>query len=391
MPYQMHDDLRSDEKLKNIDYGFFTVEDGSSSNGGYMMQGRGTRNVNPYAPHLELGSVGYDSHENVVANLVSCVKELGIDPNNPKNHCFFLTSNYAGMTIKKEDPNFDRLFGKLLIKVINNENILEKYQEALLESRQILKTDDYFEKFTKNNMVLTKADAIVLTNISREDVNDIFVGGFSADAHPIILLDDDNKVCAYVAATHHVLACQGIQQIIEEMVKNGSDINKIKIIIGPGLGKHSYEMPSIVAHTGQTIHDYFKVDSGAEYDDKQILSPVLNEKGEKRYLVDIKELVSLQATRIGLMTDNIFDMEIDTTGYDLYTVTADEGKLKKVDKEPEGIQFLYNSARRIAREQKQKDGEKNYDPLNDLDGNKYNPVARTCNGVVLRKRPRYLS
>ena len=142
MPYQEHE-LLSNDSLTNFKYGFFTNEKGSSA-GGFIVEGQPTRNVNIFAPNNNPSSSGYDSPENVASNIEECLKEFcGFISQNDR--CFLMTSNYGGMTKHKDDPEFS----KLLITVINNDNIQQIYDSALQQSEGILNTWLYNEEINR--------------------------------------------------------------------------------------------------------------------------------------------------------------------------------------------------------------------------------------------------
>lgn len=93
MPRQFHEAV-DPSALKNVSYGFFTNEAGVSD-GGYVVAGERTRNVNLYSPQ-EREQVGFDSAKNVIENLMACFKELTAGAEkNPHTHKFVMTSNYG--------------------------------------------------------------------------------------------------------------------------------------------------------------------------------------------------------------------------------------------------------------------------------------------------------
>ena len=367
MPYQEHESLLNDS-LTNFKYGFFTNEKGSSA-GGFIVDGQPTRNVNIFAPQNDSSSAGYDSAENVSSNIEACLKEFGgmIKKN---DRCFLMTSNYGGMTKHKDDSEF----AKLLITVINNDNIQQVYDSALQQSASIL-NGNLYQALRQNNVAVIKGDAVVLTNISREDIGDVYVGGFSADAHPVMLFDDQAKVCGYMAASHHVLSLSGLPNVIETMVANGADKKRIKVIIGPGLGAHSYEM-------GQTVTVGTK-DGGKAIDISEYLQlsqfplaecrqQILIQVSEGKFLLNAPELLTMQGESSGLNRSNILDMQIDTMGYELYKNI--EGQWQRITESPEECCFLFNSARRIKP-----------DAWLSSEPGKYNGVARTASIIMLNK------
>lgn len=373
MPYQQHSFLTNDQ-LDNFVYGFFTNEKGSSA-GGYLVDGKPTRNVNLFAPDRPINSSGFDTSENISSNIQACLKELG-GVLQSQDRGFLITANYAGMTKKKNDPDF----GKLLVTVINNSNLEQIYNSGV-ESSKIFLNSELHQKLTENKIAIIKSDAIVLTNITREDIGNVYVGGFTADAHPVMLIDDEARICGYISASHHVLSSSGLQTVIRTMVENGADTDRISVLVGPGLGPKSYEMgQTIRLGSGDStevvnIHEYFHL---LNDDSQQVLTRV----SEEKYLLNAPLLLLQQAQSMGIKKDNFLDMELNSMGYDLYELTSVDSSLgtsyHKISQEPEPANsccFLFNSARRF---------KPNAD---DPNPGKYNDVARTACLLMQKNKP----
>ncbi len=97
------------------------------------------------------------------------------------------------------------------------------------------------------------------------------------------------------------------------MLALGADPSAIRVVIGPGLGSKSYEF-------GDNAPEYFSIPEHEE----SVLKPVIDTAGNKKYLVNIKELVS---TRLKgkLAPEHIHNIDIDTMGFDLYDEVEENG------------------------------------------------------------------
>jgi len=323
MPYQQHDSVRNDT-LKHLQYGFFTTEEGASD-GGFLINDKPTRNVNLFAKD--------DNPQSISNNITRCIEEM-YGPSPADLQTFFMTTSYA--------PE-----GEANIVVINSDNLNELAASDL--PPKLSSTTEFTAAFAKHNIAVLEADALVLANIPDRRV---FLCGASGDAHPIIIIDDKNKVCAYVAGSHAGIHAHVIEQVVEQMLVQGAELDALNIIIGPGLGKRSYEFGTEATVSGTKTKmptvDYF---AGA----KDCLIPVTDSAGNERYLVQLADMIRLKATDLGLSVEQVHDMEIDTMMYDLY-VESESGELTRRD----GVDFeaineswpLFFGARRRVQEMK---------------------------------------
>lgn len=149
------------------------------------------------------------------------------------------------------------------------------------------------------------ADALIFKGIPGES---IAVLGASGDAHPIMMY----KIACYISGAHMTLKQGVLGQSFDRMIVLGANPSNIRLAIGPGLGPKSYEF-------GENAPEYFSIPE--EHIDR-VLKPVLDTAGMKKY----KELISVKL--IGrLSPENIYNLELDTMGFDLYDeVTEELGK-----------------------------------------------------------------
>jgi copper oxidase (laccase) domain-containing protein len=288
VPFQ-YDQLFNPNTLRSARYGFFTNEQGNSS-GGYVVSGRPTRNVNLFSPQ-DKEKVGFDPALSVIENVMACFKELTSD-RQQRAHKFLMTSKYG------KD-------GARVLLCRTQEEISALKRLAIDERVTLGLHVDMQEGLSQNDIYVVKADAMVFKGLPGEL---IACGGASGDAHPIILVDDENKVCAYVAGAHAALREGVVEKTIYAMLEAGAQPKKIHLLIGPGLGKYSYEFGMMrVEDKDVTPEKYLNIPA-----DKVTLV-----QDPQKRLIDIEKVVAFKA--MGLVApENIHNMNVDTMGFDLY-------------------------------------------------------------------------
>ncbi len=292
--------------LTNIDYGFFTNQEGESDGGGYCLDGKKTRNVNIYSPECKPESIGFDAPGRVLANIQKCFQELGAG--DQETHKFFMTSYYANGG--KSDP---------VIVTCDNLRDLSKLQERAAtnlffndgnkENPNCLGLVDSMRTvLSQSDVSVVRADALIFKAIPEAK---IAVLGPSGDAHPIMMFDDESKIACYIAGAHASIKQSVLERSVDEMVKLGADQTKIKVVIGPGLGPKSYEMGDDVVKNFPMPEEQFE----------RVFTRVTNPEGKSKYLLNIKELISAKLID-KLPSENIHDIGLDTMGTDLYQTTV---------------------------------------------------------------------
>jgi hypothetical protein len=282
MPFQTHEKLQASQ-LKNIRYGFFTNEAGTSD-GSYLVAGGKTRNVNIYSPS-QMRDQGFDPAENVYDNIQRCFTELTAGMDQPFNHKFLMATNYAKDGLK-------------IICCSNLDELTALEITAQTQLAELKLAPEMEPLFRAGDIKALLADALIFKGIPGHL---IAAGGISGDAHPIMLVDDEHNIACYLAGTHACLAAGALEQCVDEMIKLGAKQKNIHVLIGPGLGPKSYEF-------GDNAPAYFGIPAA--------LTEVAG-GDKKKYLVNIAHLVSGKLH--GRVTpENIHNMDIDTMAFDLY-------------------------------------------------------------------------
>lgn len=289
MPYVVHERLPL-STLKNISYGFFTNERGNST-GGYVIAGHDTRNVSLISPQVETER-GYDPAANVVSNLMLCFDELTSSVSDELEvHRFVMTSNYGKGGARV-----------LAVEDTHGLDALKRASQSELSSLGL--HEAMLQALSCANVHAIKADAMVFKGIPGHI---IAAGGPSGDAHPIVLIDDENKIAAYVSGPHAALKEDVLEKTTLEMMRVGARKENIRLVIGPGLGPKSYEF-------GANAAEYLKVPP-------EVIDDV--KKPDKK-LLDIAKITKYKLRDL-LSADQVLDMEINTMAFDLYD---DKGERK---------------------------------------------------------------
>ncbi len=407
------------DKLKHIRCGFFTNERGSSDSGGYLIQGQATLNVNVFSadqPQVpDECTLFKDSLENVVAagqtdcyvldnnmlayiriggrvqknlpildarfidtttgsitltssqqaQLTNHVRDYGYDK--PSNILNNLETGFNALSATHDDPS--RLHRFVMIPNYVNGGV-PKIECCVDEAALAALKQKHLQNCPVSNPTMQtglhdhqihviKADAIIVKGVA-EHV--IAVGGVAADAHPLIIIDDENEVACYMAASHHALSANVMAQAIDNMLAMGAVRENIKLLIGPGLGPNSYEFganaPNYFFKTGELVHG---------------LRPVQNNKGETKYLVHIKKLIAGKLVN-ALNPEQILDLEIDTLGYDQYD---------QQDRRRDNVDFQALSAEGLCFFSARRDGLSKDSTQALPNSAAYNEVARNLSGFAL--------
>lgn len=352
-----------DVVLSNIDYAFFTNEDGHSD-AGYLINDQKTRNVNIYSSDQPLGK-GFDPADSILANMQKCFEELGGDKQ--IKHKFFMTSYYANMG--KSEPRIiscDNLVDLKALESQAKENLFVDDENQSNPNRLGLDSK-MREALNASDVSVIRADALIFKGIPGED---IAVLGASGDAHPIMMFDDENRIASYISGAHMTLKQGVLEQTFDRMIALGANPANIRLVIGPGLGAKSYEF-------GDNAPDYFSIQEQAE----RVLKPAIDRAGSHKYLVDIKELVTVRLTD-RLAPEHIYNTEIDTMGFDLYDEVVDESGAPVLQRKTT-VNFaelnrngpLFFGARRGIMEQK--------DDLMEHNSAAYNTIGRHAAGFSL--------
>lgn len=294
--------------LSNINYAFFTNEDGHSD-AGYLIDDKKTRNVNIFSSGQSEGK-GFDPAARVLDNIQMCFHELA--GGNAISHKFYMTSYYANGG--KSEPlivSCDNLEYLLSLKQQASSNLY--YDDPDKSNPNRLGLDPtMIDELSRTDVSVIRADSLVFKGISGES---IAVLGASGDAHPIMMFDDANKISAYISGAHSAIKQGVLEKTYARMLSMGANPANIKVVIGPGLGPLSYEF-------GENAPEYFNVQKA------DTLKPVADAQGNNKYLINIKNLVCEKLTD-QVDAENIYDINLDSMGFNLYnqTVKSDGSEL----------------------------------------------------------------
>lgn len=117
----------------------------------------------------------------------------------------------------------------------------------------------------------------------------------TADCFPVLIFDPLTELLGLVHLGYKGVDGKLVEDVIQKMINMGSDINELKVWIGPGIRKESY------------VWDEEEIHQKESADWKPFLK---SENGKIN--VDLPGYIKSQIINSGVKSDNISDSEIDT-------------------------------------------------------------------------------
>lgn len=203
-------------------------------------------------------------------------------------------------------------FGK---KNANLDNLKQKYQELnFVKLKQTHSDKVLYSQHIENcqyQVDLNEADAHLT-----KDVN-LALCIVTADCIPIFLHDEKLNIVAGIHAGWRGVANLITALTINELKKQSSSIEKLKVYIGPHIQKHSFEteedvsqkiLSSVLSNKSLDATNYFKLLSN----------------GKK--LIDLNAVLKQQLISTGVTSKNIYSMDLDTmTDHRFHSYRRDKG------------------------------------------------------------------
>lgn len=127
------------------------------------------------------------------------------------------------------------------------------------------------------------------------DVRKILLTTIHADCLPIYFIDSVKGVIGLAHSGWKGTSLEISKKMVNAMIEEGSKINDIKTIIGPGISKCCFEVKNDVINI-------FKDKYGSEF-----LEKVSVQKNEEKYLLDLKTICAKQLKDIGVSFIEVSD------------------------------------------------------------------------------------
>lgn len=149
------------------------------------------------------------------------------------------------------------------------------------------------------DMILDGVDAVTT------DVPRVCIGVSTADCIPVLLVDSDHHAVAAIHAGWRGTKDRIVRSTIESMMKSfGTQPEKLKAVIGPGISEKNFEV-------GDEVYNAF-AEAGFDMSEIAKRHPVMGDnvpeevrKFEKRWHIDLWECNKRQLLDCGLQDDNI--------------------------------------------------------------------------------------
>lgn len=116
---------------------------------------------------------------------------------------------------------------------------------------------------------------------------------FTADCTPLLLADEDNKVVAAVHCGWRSTVSDIEKNAIDAMVSLGADVEKIKAVTGPAIGKCCFEVGPEVVDAAKELIGVIPT----EY--------VSESENEGKFMLDLQGVIKERLLQLGLLAENI--------------------------------------------------------------------------------------
>lgn len=297
---------------KRAAYGFFTSEGGVSKNTSTIVKNDKGEDVTVTSAFgsLNVGVATEDNKERIAQNIRiayerSCT-EAGLPIDGTR--LFINETTYSNKVLTITDANIAELAES------------NAYKNDPKSDPALVALDSFATRVKADGFVTNSRHAILAT--------------VSADAHSIVLMDEESGVVGVMAGSWKGLAKGLYENMVESMVALGARRENIATIIGPGLAKENYEFTShnvIDPANPKTLDN----NSGVFFDprasqvelnadgtvkaggDRYMARPeyarFFAEKSDpKKCTVDVHGLVACKAATLGLNPEMVLDVGIDT-------------------------------------------------------------------------------
>jgi hypothetical protein len=175
----------------------------------------------------------------------------------------------------------NRQFKGDLEETARNFGLSTVFTLAQVHSADVIVIEDGFKKEPGR-----KGDAIITGQ------KGMGIGVFTADCVPILLVDESASCVAVVHAGWRGTLYQVSQKTLQEMRRHfGTDPSRVRVVLGPSIGKCCYEVGEDVA---SPFMEKFKDNEG-----------YLFKKGNSKYIFDLREI-----NRLSLLEEGVKSVEV---------------------------------------------------------------------------------
>ena len=200
----------------------------------------------------------------------------------------FNVNLYCGDDIEAIRKNRQLLCKSLAIQP---DLLLMPHQVHGVEVRRI--THDFLKlSASERQEALEGVDALMT------DVKEVCIGVSTADCIPLIIYDPEHTAASVIHAGWRGTVSRIVQHTVQAMVESyGSDVNRLKAVIGPGISLQSFEV-------GDEVYTQF-AEAAFPMDSISSKMPAMNGDMQEKWHIDLWACNRLQLLEMGLLPKHI--------------------------------------------------------------------------------------
>lgn len=200
----------------------------------------------------------------------------------------FNVNLYCGDDIEAIRKNRQLLCKSLAIQP---DLLLMPHQVHGVEVRRI--THDFLKlSASERQEALEGVDALMT------DVKEVCIGVSTADCIPLIIYDPEHTAASVIHAGWRGTVSRIVQHTVQAMAESyGSDVNRLKAVIGPGISLQSFEV-------GDEVYTQF-AEAAFPMDSISSIMPAMNGDMQEKWHIDLWACNRLQLLEMGLLPKHI--------------------------------------------------------------------------------------
>ena len=174
---------------------------------------------------------------------------------------------------------------------IQPDRLLMPHQVHGVEVRRV--TQDFFDlSASEQQEVLEGVDALMT------DIKEVCIGVSTADCIPLIIYDPEHSAASVIHAGWRGTVSRIVRHTVQAMVETyGSDVSRLKAVIGPGISLQSFEV-------GDEVYTQF-AEAAFPMESISSIMPAMNGGTQEKWHIDLWACNRLQLIEAGLSSEQI--------------------------------------------------------------------------------------
>jgi len=192
--------------------------------------------------------------------------------------------------------NYKIVFGN---KNFSDNEILEQYSNVeLLKIKQI-----HSAKVVLASTELQEADAHYTAS------SNMALQIKTADCMPVFMFDSNSKIIMAIHSGWRGVANKIVEVAVNELIKMGTKVSHLRVVIGPHIRKQSFEVDQPV---WVEIMDSIPIEYHHESNRYFEKYSVENSSNQEKYIIDLEGILKTQLYKMGISEDKIDSLPNDT-------------------------------------------------------------------------------